>query len=170
MRAASPAERPSSCVDLLKSCGPSPSRNKISGAGLNPAPGTADGGEATVDAPYDADGDGFFDASNPDCAATYAADRLDCNDQDPAILQHEADRIGYPVMVKASAGGGGIGMSVAQDDDQLRKAFETARSRAERFFSDPAVFLDGQHRMRYKPITDPAERATIVAALKAATR
>ena len=36
--------------------------------------------------------------------------------------------------------------------------------------ADPAVFLDGQHRMRYKPITDPAERATIVAALKAATR
>ena len=36
--------------------------------------------------------------------------------------------------------------------------------------ADPAVFLDGQHRMRYKPITDPVERATIVAALKAATR
>jgi cytochrome c len=35
---------------------------------------------------------------------------------------------------------------------------------------DPAKFLDGRHRMRYAPITDPVERAQIVAALKAATR
>jgi len=35
---------------------------------------------------------------------------------------------------------------------------------------DPAAFLGGQHRMRYAPITDPAERAQIVAALKAATK
>jgi cytochrome c len=36
--------------------------------------------------------------------------------------------------------------------------------------ADPAVFLGGLHRMRYKPITHPTERAEIVAALKAATR
>ena len=35
--------------------------------------------------------------------------------------------------------------------------------------ADPEQYLGGQHRMRYKPITDPAERAEIVAALKAAT-
>lgn len=36
--------------------------------------------------------------------------------------------------------------------------------------ADPAKFLEGQHRMRYQPITDPEERAQIVAALKAATK
>jgi acetyl-CoA carboxylase biotin carboxylase subunit len=45
-------------------------------------------------------------------------------------------------MVKASAGGGGIGMAVAYDDEQLRSSFETARSRAERFFSSPAILLE----------------------------
>lgn len=58
----------------------------------------------------------------------------------------EADRIGYPVMVKAAAGGGGIGMSPAHDPAELTKAFETARSRAERFFADPAILLE-----RYVP-------------------
>jgi len=54
----------------------------------------------------------------------------------------EADRIGYPVMVKAAAGGGGIGMGVAQDQAGLRAAFETARSRAERFFGSPEILLE----------------------------
>ncbi|MDR0345045.1 MAG: biotin carboxylase, partial [Nocardiopsaceae bacterium] len=54
----------------------------------------------------------------------------------------EADRIGYPVMVKAAAGGGGIGMSAAAGPDELRASFETARSRAERFFGGPAVLLE----------------------------
>ena len=54
----------------------------------------------------------------------------------------EAERIRYPVMVKASAGGGGIGMSVAHDEVELRSAFETARTRAERFFGDPAILLE----------------------------
>src|SRR6516225_3553178 len=54
----------------------------------------------------------------------------------------EAARIGYPVMVKAAAGGGGIGMSVVRDPDGLRAAFETARTRAERFFGDPAILLE----------------------------
>jgi acetyl-CoA carboxylase biotin carboxylase subunit len=50
--------------------------------------------------------------------------------------------IGYPLMVKASAGGGGIGMGVARDDDELRAAFETARARAERFFGSPSILLE----------------------------
>jgi acetyl-CoA carboxylase biotin carboxylase subunit len=54
----------------------------------------------------------------------------------------EAARIGYPVMIKAAAGGGGIGMSAAADADQLRAGFETARSRAERFFGSPAILLE----------------------------
>ena len=53
-----------------------------------------------------------------------------------------AGSLGYPLMVKASAGGGGIGMGVAYDEEQLRSSFETARSRAERFFSSPAILLE----------------------------
>jgi acetyl-CoA carboxylase biotin carboxylase subunit len=53
-----------------------------------------------------------------------------------------AGQIGYPVMIKASAGGGGIGMSVAADPGQLTAGFETARTRAERFFGNPAILLE----------------------------
>jgi acetyl-CoA carboxylase, biotin carboxylase subunit len=53
-----------------------------------------------------------------------------------------AAQIGYPVMIKASAGGGGIGMSAAADPDQLAAGFETARTRAERFFGNPAILLE----------------------------
>ncbi|MGH3373812.1 MAG: acetyl-CoA carboxylase biotin carboxylase subunit [Actinoallomurus sp.] len=59
-------------------------------------------------------------------------------DADAAV----AAGIGYPVMVKASGGGGGIGMSVAHDEAGLRKAFETARTRAERFFGNPDILLE----------------------------
>jgi acetyl-CoA carboxylase biotin carboxylase subunit len=61
-------------------------------------------------------------------------------DVDAAV--RAAAEIGFPVMVKAAAGGGGIGMGVATDDDSLRNAYETARSRAERFFSSPAIFIE----------------------------
>ena len=54
----------------------------------------------------------------------------------------EAARFGYPVMVKAAAGGGGIGMSAVSGPPALRAAFETARTRAERFFGDPAILLE----------------------------
>ena len=57
-----------------------------------------------------------------------------------------ASGIGYPLMVKAAAGGGGIGMGLAEDEAALRKAFETARTRAERFFGSPAILLE-----RYLP-------------------
>ena len=57
-----------------------------------------------------------------------------------------AREIGYPLMVKAAAGGGGIGMSVAEDEQQLREAFETARTRADRFFGSPSLLLE-----RYLP-------------------
>jgi acetyl-CoA carboxylase biotin carboxylase subunit len=65
-------------------------------------------------------------------------------DADAAVA--EASRIGYPVMVKAAAGGGGIGMSAAADEASLRAAFDTARSRAERFFGSPEILLE-----RYLP-------------------
>jgi acetyl-CoA carboxylase, biotin carboxylase subunit len=61
---------------------------------------------------------------------------------DAAQALAEAERIGYPVMVKAAAGGGGIGMSAAADPEALQTAFDTARTRAERFFGSPAILLE----------------------------
>jgi acetyl-CoA carboxylase biotin carboxylase subunit len=59
--------------------------------------------------------------------------------QDAVIAAKE---IGYPLMVKASGGGGGIGMSVVHDEHELVTAFETARTRAERFFGNPDILLE----------------------------
>jgi acetyl-CoA carboxylase, biotin carboxylase subunit len=53
-----------------------------------------------------------------------------------------AKTVGYPLMVKAAGGGGGIGMSVAHDDAELATAFATAQSRAERFFGNPSILLE----------------------------
>ena len=58
------------------------------------------------------------------------------------LALEQAAETGYPVMVKAVAGGGGIGMGAARDAQELRSVFETARTRAERFFANPAVFLE----------------------------
>ena len=61
---------------------------------------------------------------------------------DVATAVHWAERIGFPVMVKAAGGGGGIGMGAAADETGLRAAFETARTRAERFFGNPSILLE----------------------------
>jgi acetyl-CoA carboxylase biotin carboxylase subunit len=54
----------------------------------------------------------------------------------------EAARIGYPVLIKASAGGGGIGMRVARDEEELRGSYDTARSTAQRAFGNDTIFLE----------------------------
>src|SRR5260370_18209264 len=51
----------------------------------------------------------------------------------------EAGRIGYPVMIKAAAGGGGIWMSAATTEAELRAGFEPARSRADPVFARAAI-------------------------------
>ncbi|WP_188455594.1 acetyl-CoA carboxylase biotin carboxylase subunit [Virgibacillus oceani] len=53
-----------------------------------------------------------------------------------------AAEIGYPIMLKASAGGGGIGMQVVHSDDELTKAFASNSKRAETFFGDGAMFME----------------------------
>ena len=53
-----------------------------------------------------------------------------------------ARELGFPLMVKAAAGGGGIGMGVALDEAGLRSAFETATTRAARFFGSPSILLE----------------------------
>ncbi len=54
-----------------------------------PQPPVCDGvqqpGEETVDAPFDKDGDGYFDASDLDCLLAYGTNRLDCDDEDPEL-------------------------------------------------------------------------------------
>ncbi|MDQ1005369.1 acetyl-CoA carboxylase biotin carboxylase subunit [Neobacillus niacini] len=53
-----------------------------------------------------------------------------------------AKTIGYPVIVKATAGGGGKGMRVANDEDELRKAIRQAQKEAETAFGNPGVYLE----------------------------
>ena len=53
-----------------------------------------------------------------------------------------AGKIGYPVIVKASAGGGGRGMKVARDAGELAHAFVTARTEAKAAFGDDAVYIE----------------------------
>ena len=53
-----------------------------------------------------------------------------------------ADEIGYPVMLKASAGGGGKGMRVAQDEAECRDGFERARNEARSSFGDDRILIE----------------------------
>ncbi len=53
-----------------------------------------------------------------------------------------ADRIGYPVLVKAAAGGGGRGMKVAQSADGLEEAWRLARTEARNAFGNDAVYIE----------------------------
>jgi acetyl-CoA carboxylase, biotin carboxylase subunit len=53
-----------------------------------------------------------------------------------------ADDVGYPVLVKAAAGGGGRGISIAHSPDELRAAFATAAREAEAAFGDPALYIE----------------------------
>jgi acetyl-CoA carboxylase, biotin carboxylase subunit len=53
-----------------------------------------------------------------------------------------AEEIGYPVMVKAAAGGGGRGIRVAEDEEELRKAVRVARQEAEKAFGDGSLYLE----------------------------
>src|SRR5271155_1381086 len=62
--------------------------------------------------------------------------------QSPEQAEAEAARIGYPVMLKAAAGGGGKGMRLVHAADQLKSALEAARSEAERSFGDSEVYIE----------------------------
>ena len=53
-----------------------------------------------------------------------------------------AQRVGYPVMLKASAGGGGKGMRIARDDAECREGFERAGSEARSSFGDDRLFIE----------------------------
>jgi len=61
---------------------------------------------------------------------------------DVAQARQVAERIGYPVLVKAAAGGGGRGMKVAQDAAGIEEAFRVARAEARAAFGSDAVYLE----------------------------
>ncbi len=53
-----------------------------------------------------------------------------------------AERLGYPIMLKASAGGGGIGMQLVENAEELAKAFEGNQKRAQSFFGDGTMYME----------------------------
>ena len=61
--------------------------------------------------------------------------------QDPALLQKEADKIGYPVLIKASAGGGGKGMRIVKDATGFAAALASAKREAKSSFGDERVLV-----------------------------
>jgi acetyl-CoA carboxylase biotin carboxylase subunit len=61
---------------------------------------------------------------------------------DAATARELAERIGYPVIVKASAGGGGRGMRVIRDDDSFLDEFRQTQATAQQLFGDGRVYLE----------------------------
>ena len=61
---------------------------------------------------------------------------------DVAAARAVAARVGYPVLIKAAAGGGGRGMKVAHSEDELEEAWTVARTEARTAFGDDAVYLE----------------------------
>ena len=63
-------------------------------------------------------------------------------DQDAALLQAQADRIGYPVLIKASAGGGGKGMRAVERAEDFAEALASCKREAINSFGDDAVLIE----------------------------
>ena len=77
-----------------------------------------------------------------DAADVPVAPGTDGGLQEGADVLAAAERIGYPIMVKAAAGGGGIGMQKVDSPEQLVAAVQTAQQRAQAAFGDGEVFLE----------------------------
>ncbi len=63
-------------------------------------------------------------------------------DQDPGLLQREADAMGYPVLIKASAGGGGKGMRIVEASSEFSAALASCQREAASSFGDTAVLIE----------------------------
>ena len=61
---------------------------------------------------------------------------------DVAAIAAEAERIGYPLLVKAAGGGGGIGMAIVEDPAKLARAVTACSDRGKSAFADPRVYLE----------------------------
>ncbi len=66
----------------------------------------------------------------------------DGDDQSPQKLVREAERVGFPLLVKASAGGGGKGMKIVRAAGELRAAIESAQREATKAFGDDRLILE----------------------------
>src|SRR5487761_2136376 len=77
------------------------------------------------------------------------------NEKDALVV---AKRIGYPVMIKAVAGGGGRGMRIAHNDISLVKGYHTARTEAEKAFGNSNVyiekFIENPHHIEFQILGD----------------
>lgn len=62
--------------------------------------------------------------------------------EDEKKLEKEAEKIGFPVILKASAGGGGKGLRLVENRKELASAFRLARSEAESSFNDSSVYIE----------------------------
>jgi 3-methylcrotonyl-CoA carboxylase alpha subunit len=64
------------------------------------------------------------------------------DDQDPARLQQEAEKIGFPVLIKASGGGGGRGMRIVNEASEFTRALDGAKREALASFGDDRVLIE----------------------------
>ncbi|HSH48959.1 MAG TPA: biotin carboxylase N-terminal domain-containing protein, partial [Halomonas sp.] len=64
------------------------------------------------------------------------------DDQDDDLLRREADRIGYPVLLKASAGGGGKGMRVVESGDEFQAMLDGCRRESRAAFNDDRMLIE----------------------------
>jgi acetyl/propionyl-CoA carboxylase alpha subunit len=102
----------------------------------------------------------------------------DGDDQDEALLLEQAERIGFPIMVKAAAGGGGRGMRRVEQADDLAAALRSAASEAVKAFGDGRLILErgsssrGTSRSRCSPTRTATSciSASATARCSAATR
>lgn len=62
--------------------------------------------------------------------------------QKPDFLQTEADKIGYPVLIKAVSGGGGKGMKIVEKAEDFKGQLESAKREAMKGFGDDRVLLE----------------------------
>src|SRR6185436_8667765 len=86
--------------------------------------------------------------------------------RDPAEAKREAKRLGYPVLLKAVAGGGGKGMRLVANDDEITNAFQAARREAQKAFGDGGVYVEKYlERPRHIEIQVLADRHGRVVAL-----
>jgi acetyl/propionyl-CoA carboxylase alpha subunit len=70
----------------------------------------------------------------------------------------EAERISYPIMLKAAGGGGGRGMRVVEKAEDMEEAFESAQTEARKAFNDPNIFLERRvvkpHHIEFQMVGD----------------
>ncbi|MBZ0274462.1 biotin carboxylase [bacterium] len=85
---------------------------------------------------------------------------------DDAAAIAQAEKIGYPVMVKASYGGGGIGMTIVEKPGELLSAVRRASSRAQRAFHHGDVYLEkvikGPHHIEYQVLADHHDNVAVL--------